>query len=264
MALPSTSNDEPLHMKQLDDRILDIPVPFTFQDAAADNTQVQDALLPYFALGFIPVSTEGAKTHECGLYALMTSYNAARKLFESRNSGDSDEDDLAGSNALQETDFHQWKKMLHGNRYKKACTQLLNEFHNANGTADDDGAMFADMQQKTNLGADALSVLLRMANEQFGTNYRLGIIKEGWRGKWVRYEKVPEDSRDENGNLPITEWFDNRHIVESNAGMANLGVGDGPVIWIRNDNNQSRSMDQHDMACMNHWVCNNVTMRRCH
>ena len=94
--------------------------------------------------------------------------------------------------------------------------------------------------QAENLDISQLSVLLQVANGAQGTNFQLGFVAQGYRGRW---------SRENDGK------FDNTFLQKTAARMADFEMADQPMLWIFSDNVISRENAWGNSGdYYNHWV----------
>ena len=172
-AAPATEGFPPIPMDTTDP---------TFNDGAQDIPQnVKSAFLPYLALGFT-VAPQTRLSPNSGLYALMDSFDAARKAL---NIG---KDRTSESGNIVATTITQWKAWFNGKDYERLVWE---DEYNSDGTRDWEEVkeqseldFILQMRKDTDtLTPKQLSFVLQLANKEFGTSFQLGVIIEGFRGR---------------------------------------------------------------------------------
>ena len=179
------------------------------------NSEDRGALLPYLALGFIPLSTTGG-AHMCGLHALRGSYNAARRALRP-----------AGAPAIADISANQFTQWFNSDEYSAEVEAEMLVI----------GSDRADLEAVDNLSLNQLRLILRVSNNSQGTNFRLGVITEGYRGK-----------RGDNGGA-----YDHGFVAPHLAHVVD-NTSRGPVIWIWNDNGEMQGLHQRgNTKSVAHW-----------
>jgi len=169
-------------------------------DNAGDDVglpqRLQDALLPYFAMGFTPVFTSSQhkrKILQCGFHALCKSYNAAGSVL--------------GLHEFRPTSVDELTTFFASKKYHEML-QLIS-FHNMVERP----KLIESAQHPYDLSDVAIACLLRVLNENRGTHFELGIVRDGYRcgNQW---------------DFSGAKYALDLHLVVATA----------PIIWVFHDN----------------------------
>ncbi len=182
----------------------------TQQDGSMRFAAEEDekALLPWLALGFYVVPTPA---NYCGIAALVYAYNSARQaLYELGNN------ETAAPEPLAIGTVKQW---YNSKEYEDKALEWLAEKRKEGFTTEEMEELV--MITKKDLEFEQINILLLIANDKNGTDFQLGRITEGVKGKW---EEVKGKKRwnKEFIQQPLAGSFD---VMEKK-----------PMIWIRNNN----------------------------
>lgn len=179
-----------------------------------EGENVFGTLLPYLLMGFLPTH-QGDAGSQSGLYALMTSFNAARRALQMIDEDEDDDSSESGDQVNMDTNISQWQKWFESTTYKDILSEFLDR-HPHYGQLlkgkKSTGAMRADKQRwqeaiakfstrKQDLEQEHMIVLVEVANRIYGmfllslhqlssrtkygltsttdTKFELGIIKQG-------------------------------------------------------------------------------------
>lgn len=187
---------------------------------------VQDALLPWLAMGWTPVFTRSGGGSLCGYYALRDSMVAAMDFFR-----------LPGRRPTVEGLQGLQASPRFGRRVDNYLGGLPDEL-----PREDVARLRAALMESNNLESESLRILLELANEEFRTNFDLGVITEGYR---VRFE------RRATGESGFNENFVAPTGVQQVTAHRNR-----PTIWIWNDGaDQRRQAHEPDLRVETtpHW-----------
>lgn len=193
-----------------------------------------ELLLPYLARGYSPVETSGAGA-QCGVRALFSSWSSAVQekgiqLFNGR--------------IPRITEF---KKLLKGQTYQRLCDEATKSAYPdaipAKGTKArlDYDEIYRDTHRQSWLRMEGLQALLYAANEEYGSEFELAYVLEGFRG---RFDNAGNwDAAFEQPTI-VTSMVDNNHLNH-------------PVIFLWNNNadtrNQSSGVEGAEGAEGSHW-----------
>lgn len=206
----------------------------------------EDTFLPYLALDFAPADTPD-RGNQCGLYALMGSFNAAMRAF--RNPDDP---------PFQTTTIEYWRGIGDGAAYQDKVDTRLTFLMNSLGDAGYNHQAVL-LNARSNYDKSALNLILEVANEEHGTHFQLGIITAG-----IAYSQL-----------------NNRYTATIGTTASERLLEAGPVLWIFNNNRTSTNAahpqdaanaqnakktnkkgsksksKKDDTEALNHWVSRN-------
>lgn len=217
----------PLSTTTKDNRIDFIPIPLRLNQDDENDTKIQDALLPYFAMGFTTVPTQGTGSL-CGLYALATSFQAAQNALRK-----------PGTPKHHRIRSKIWQEWLNSELYETVCHEMAGMQEGLYTEDDRDNWARKLMASRNNLDNAELSCLLRVANMHENTNFQLGMVFAGWRGR-----RVPKDK----------QKYDNKFVYQTHASTSDRKMGNGPMLWIFNSNKAAAESARSGRKGYNHWV----------
>lgn len=189
-----------------------------FQDQAPVPCNRLLALLPYLGMGVTTQPTPG-NGFLCGLYALMISFNELRKVL----CVDSEERDN-----LQDTSIKEWKRFFNSKKYKEEVENLIISRYGDQAESVQEGER-EQLSRKRFLSDEQLLCVLRVANNVYGTEFQLGIIEEGWRGKFDH----------DKGQM------DHGSVTESQLNLVRYPLGIGPVLV----SNSTKNLRKYFLIC---------------
>lgn len=177
----------------------------------------RDALLPWLAMGYIPVDTAGEGL--CGFRSLAGSIAAAINLYGIVLSAGTPLPTLQSLQALQRSQ-----------RYTDRVNAMVTAMFPAGQEREDERA---ELIRPTNIDISTLPLLLSLVNEDLGTNFDLGVVAEGYNVRWRA--AVPNVH---------TAGFDEAWVTRTTARVfSTAAVDDTPgraTIWVWNDNGTAR------------------------
>lgn len=229
-AISSAANAPvPLSTTNLDSRIDNIPIPLRFEKIDEIDTKTQDALIPYFAMQFTTVPTSGSKL-ECGLHALSISFQAAQNALRK-----------PGTPEHLLIPIWQWREWLDSDLYKSACHEMAILQPGLQTNLERQDWARDLMASRNNLENAEISCLLRVANLKCDTDFQLGFVFTGWRGRIDPRNKLK---------------YDNKFLLETRAAMSDREMGNGPMLWIFNNNSRAAQLARRGFthSTYNHWV----------
>lgn len=188
------------------------------------TTEARNALLPYLAMGFIPMTAPGG-ANMCGLHALHRSYNHARRALRPTYWP-----------AIHEISYAQFALWFKSAEY---AAKVQEELDGPAGFGEDQRE---ELMRPNYLDVSQLALILSVANDAEGTNFRIGVVTEGYRGRRGRNGGAYEHDFVEPTNARI--GFDDRPSA-------------GPVLWLWHDNGISIGRDHSGLiggkAARAHW-----------
>ena len=184
-------------------------------------------LAPYLAMGFMPVPTSGAESM-CGLYSLKTSLLAAVQLKLPN----------VDPKLVTIANLRKWLKSEEYNdkvaawldnkmypprvveNLKKAAAEHKPPYADWKAMPNGYNEMKAALMHENNLEISQLHLLLGVANMKLGTQFRLGVVTQGYWSRWDAEKEEYDNELRETGVHPNREH-----------------VAGHPVIFIYNQNN---------------------------
>jgi hypothetical protein len=139
--------------------------------------EIEKTLLPYLAMGFTIQNPKSRSAPKYGFEALRCSFNAVRSALKLGNN------ELEGWNTNDK-----WYKKFKGEGYKSIIKDqamgLDDDYDFNHQTAESEREVLGEWcDDKKFLKAKQLRYLLEFANTEYGTEFQLGYIMEGFRGR---------------------------------------------------------------------------------
>lgn len=146
-------------------------------DTPKQVDEIEKTLLPYLAMGFTIQNPKSRSAPKYGFEALRCSFNAARKALKL---GDNE---LEGWNSNDK-----WYQKFKGEGYKSIIKNqamgLDDDYDFNHPTAESEREVVGEWcDDKKFLKAKQLRYLLELANTEYGMEFQLGCIVEGFRGR---------------------------------------------------------------------------------
>jgi len=170
------------------------PIPMDITD------NIKGLFLPYLALGFTVQQTDFKKPNKSGYQALRCGFYAALEGLSLSHSKET----------LWDTDEN-WQNMLQSEEYKKTVRtseSLLED------DEEDELVLQRWCDDSWSLDSEQLSYLLMVANQHHGTNFQLGMITEGFRGRID----------------PETKEYDDEYLLPTAIRVVHHGTTNAPVV----------------------------------
>lgn len=131
----------------------------------------KDALLPYLAMGIYPVFTRAGDKNLCGYYSLLKSLETVRDVMKH---------DLIPDNL----NLRYLRDLLKSQAYKDKAEERIELLRSQFGEGDFVDEAKEQYSKKTMLDGEQIWCLLDACNDEWGTQFSLGIIREGM-FKWI-------------------------------------------------------------------------------